>query len=114
MNPESKLFIYGQLWDAHSGARYHNISPVSEQSIGEVADAGPEDMERAIAAARRAFDKSDWSSNHSFTHHGLTQLPHGLTAVNDRFPATDSDETEAPAGHCGRTDPPGHVSICLT
>lgn len=111
MNPESKLFIDGQLCDAQSGARYHNISPVSEQSIGEVADAGPEDMELAISAARRAFDNTDWSSNHSFRHHCLSQLRDGLKAVNDDLRAQVSAETGAPAGICGSGGPHCDIPI---
>ena len=56
MNPESRLLIDGELVPAASGKTYPNISPVTEDVIGHVADAGPEDMERAIAAARRAFE----------------------------------------------------------
>ena len=54
MNPETKLFIDGELVDAVSGKTYPNFSPVTEAVIGETADAGEEDMERAIAAARVA------------------------------------------------------------
>ena len=49
MNPESRLLIDGELVPAASGKTYPNISPVTEEVIGHVADAGPEDMERAIA-----------------------------------------------------------------
>ena len=66
MNPETRLFIDGELTPAASGRTYPNINPATEQVAGETADAGPEDMERAIAAARRAFDETDWSTNHAF------------------------------------------------
>ncbi len=59
MNPESKLFIDGELVEAVSGRIYPNINPATEESMGEVADAGPEDLERAVIAARRAFDDTD-------------------------------------------------------
>ena len=81
MNPETRLFIDGELVDAASGRTYPNVNPATEEVMGEVADAGPEDMERAIAAARRAFDETDWSTNHAFRHHCLQQLKDGLLAV---------------------------------
>ena len=80
MNPESRLFIGGELVQAASGRTYPNINPATEEVMGEVADAGPEDMERAIAAARRAFDETDWSTDHTFRLHCLKQLKAGLLA----------------------------------
>lgn len=48
MNPETKLFIDGELVDAALGNTYPNSNPATEAMIGEVADAGPADMDRAI------------------------------------------------------------------
>lgn len=39
--------------------------------VGEVADTGPEDLEAAIAAARRAFDETEWSADHSLLRSAL-------------------------------------------
>jgi aldehyde dehydrogenase (NAD+) len=78
---EGRLFIDGRLTEARSGRRYANINPADESVIGEVADAGPEDMEAAIAAARRAFDETDWSTNVELRLKCLTQLRDGLRAV---------------------------------
>ena len=85
MNPESRLFIDGELCKAASGKTYVNLNPATEESMGEVADAGSEDMDRAIAAARRAFDESDWPTNHAFRLQCLQQLKDGLRAVEEDF-----------------------------
>lgn len=111
MNPETKLFIDGELVAAASGKTYPNISPVSEEIIGEAADAGPEDMERAIAAARRAFDETDWSSNHSFRLHCLQQLKAGLLKVQDEFKLQIAAETGATRGTCEGSGPQCEVPI---
>ncbi len=111
MNPESRLFIDGELVAAASGRTYPNISPVTEEVIGEVADAGPEDMERAIAAARRAFDETDWSTNHEFRLHCLRQLKAGLLARLDEFKAQVSAETGATMALCGLGGPQCEVPI---
>ncbi len=75
---EGRLLIDGKLTEARSGRRYANIDPATEEVIGEVADAGIEDAEAAIAAARRAFDHSDWSTNRALRKRCLIQLRDGL------------------------------------
>ena len=62
---ESKMMIDGKLVDGSAGT-FTNINPATEELLGEVADASKEDMHRAIDAARRAFDETDWSTNHAF------------------------------------------------
>ena len=59
MNPESRLLIDGKLLPAAEGRTYPNVNPATKAVMGEVADATAEDMELAIAAARRAFDETD-------------------------------------------------------
>jgi aldehyde dehydrogenase (NAD+) len=68
------MFIDGELVGAASGATFENVNPASEEVIGHTADGGPEDMERAIAAARRAFDESDWSTRCELRIECLRQL----------------------------------------
>ncbi len=57
---EPRMLIDGKLVEAASGATYGNVNPATEEVAGEVADAGPDDMDRAIEASRRAFDETDW------------------------------------------------------
>src|SRR5829696_1481360 len=71
---EVRMLIDGELVEAASGKRFDNINPATEEVLGEVADAGVDDMQRAIAAARRAFDETDWSTNHEFRKECLLQL----------------------------------------
>ena len=77
-NPESRLFIDGELVPAASGKTYDNVNPATEEVIGQAVNAGPEDMDRAIAAARCAFDESDWSTNHALRIKCIKQLQDGL------------------------------------
>jgi aldehyde dehydrogenase (NAD+) len=111
MNPETRLLIDGELVGAASGKTFANINPATEEVIGEVADAGPEDMERAIAAARRAFDETDWSTNHTFRLHCLQQLKTGLLAEMEDFKQQIAAETGAPLGICGAMGPQCEVPI---
>jgi len=111
VNPESKLFIDGELCDAAGGKTYPNINPATEEVMGEVADAGPEDMEKAIAAARRAFDETDWSIDHEFRLKCLKQLYEGLRVVEEEFKQQIAAETGAPLGICGDGGPQCSVPI---
>ena len=70
---EGRLYIDGEFVEARSGKRFANVNPATEEVIGEVADAGPEDMEAAIAAARRTFDETAWSTDHAFRQRCLQQ-----------------------------------------
>jgi aldehyde dehydrogenase (NAD+) len=71
---EVRMLIDGELVEATSGKRFENINPANEEILGEVADAAVEDVRRAITAARRAFDETDWSTNHAFRKRCLEQL----------------------------------------
>src|SRR4030042_963116 len=56
-----KLFIDGEVVDAADGKTFESIAPGTEAPIATVAQAGKADAEAAIAAARNAFNKGDWS-----------------------------------------------------
>jgi len=60
--PEAKLFIDGKLCDAEGGRTYDLISPWTGEVAGKAADASAADVEKAIVAARKAFDTTDWGS----------------------------------------------------
>ncbi len=82
---EVRMLIDGELVEAASGKRFDNINPANEEVLGQVADAGPEDMERAIAAARRAFDTTDWSTNHALRKRCLLQLHDAIESEKEQL-----------------------------
>jgi aldehyde dehydrogenase (NAD+) len=71
---EVRMLIDGELVEAGSGKRFANVNPATEEILGEVADADATDMARAIDAARRAFDDTDWSTNKQLRKRCLQQL----------------------------------------
>ena len=111
MQAESRLFINGKLVAAASGKTYPNLNPVTEEVIGEVADGGLEDMDKAIAAARRAFDETDWATNHAFRLKCLQQLKAGLVAEMGSLKEQIAIETGSPLGICGSGGPQCEVPI---
>src|SRR5438445_3248622 len=85
VHPEHRMLIDGALVEAASGATFENVNPATEDVIGSVADASKAEMQRAIAAARRAFDETDWSTNHAFRKRCLEQLQEALEAEREEL-----------------------------
>ena len=73
------LLIDGELVPG-GGATFTTINPATEEPLGAAADGDATDMDRAIAAARVAFDESDWSRDTEFRVHCLRQLRDALNA----------------------------------
>jgi aldehyde dehydrogenase (NAD+) len=63
--PEAKLYVDGVLRRAAGDKTYDNIGPWTGEIVGKAADASAADVNEAIAAARCAFDTTDWSTNHA-------------------------------------------------
>lgn len=59
--PRTELFVDGRWTPARSGATTPTTSPLDGRVLAHIASAGPEDVDDAVAAARRAFDRGDWS-----------------------------------------------------
>jgi aldehyde dehydrogenase (NAD+) len=85
VNPEQRMLIDGKLVEADSGQTFDNINPATEEVIGQVADASAAEMQRAIDAARRAFDETDWATDRAFRKQCLEQLHEALNAEADEL-----------------------------
>lgn len=81
--PDALLYIDGGVRPASNGAVYDNYSPWTNEVIGRAADATAQDVEAAISAARRAFDHTDWSTNHSARFELLKKWREALVARGD-------------------------------
>src|SRR5215469_7861499 len=67
---EYKLLINGELVNSSAGQTVEDIGPATGEPIARVPQSTLEDVERAVAAAREAFDDGRWSG-----------LPHGARAA---------------------------------
>ena len=85
IKPETRMLIDGKLVEASNGATFNNINPATEDVIGVCADATRQDMQRAIAAARRAFDETDWSTNREFRKKCLIQLRDAIMSEREEL-----------------------------
>ena len=82
---ERRLFIDGQLVEASDGGLFENIDPSTGESAGYAANATEDDMERAIAAARRAFDEGIWANDPEFRSKCILQLRDALEEEKERL-----------------------------
>jgi aldehyde dehydrogenase (NAD+) len=96
LGSESRMLIDGKLVEAASGKSFANINPATEDVIGHVTDASAADMQRAIESARRAFDETDWSTNHAFRKQCLLQLQAAMEAERELFREEVIAEAGAP------------------
>jgi aldehyde dehydrogenase (NAD+) len=51
------LFINGEFTPGTDGGVFKTVSPATEEVLAEVSEAGPADVDRAVSAAREAFDR---------------------------------------------------------
>jgi phenylacetaldehyde dehydrogenase len=56
-----QLFINGQWADAASGKMFETPNPATGETLARVAEGDAEDIDRAVRAARRAFEEGPWS-----------------------------------------------------
>lgn len=94
--PAARLLVDGELRAASDGATYPILNPATGETIGHAPDATADDVEAAIAAARRAFDETDWSGDHAFRERCLRQLHQALLDDAEVFRALTTAEVGMP------------------
>ncbi len=91
----TELLIDGEMIGGGAGS-FPTINPATEQPLGAAADADAADMDRAIGAARAAFDATDWSRDTALRVHCLRQLRDALQAEIAELRAVTVAEVGAP------------------
>lgn len=91
----SALLIDGKLAPGSAGV-FPTINPATEEVLGAAADATAGDMDRAIEAARRAFDETDWSRNTELRVRCIRQLRAALREHVEELRAITMAEVGAP------------------
>jgi aldehyde dehydrogenase (NAD+) len=94
--PESRCYVDGRLAESSTGARFDNVNPATEEVIGTAADGTREDIETALAAARRAFDETGWAEDHQLRSRCLRQLYEGLLEEKEQLRSIVVREAGAP------------------
>jgi gamma-glutamyl-gamma-aminobutyraldehyde dehydrogenase len=60
----TQAFINGRFVPAASGKTFATVNPATGRELARVASCGQEDVDRAVAAARRTFESGVWSKMH--------------------------------------------------
>jgi aldehyde dehydrogenase (NAD+) len=102
--PETNLYIDGKLRAAAGGKTYDNIGPWTGAPIAQAADASADDVNEAIASARRAFDTTGWSTNHAARLVLITKLYDLLLANHDRLAMLARHEGGSTVGGVARAN----------
>src|SRR6185503_7985531 len=94
-----KLYIGGQWVAPSSNAVIDVVSPHSEEVIGRVPEAKEADIDRAVAAARDAFDNGPWQWTPPAERAALMEkLGAALTARSEQLATTITQENGCPIG----------------
>src|SRR5436309_8472334 len=93
---EERLLIDGELVPAEGNRTFETINPATGAVFGTAADASVGDAKRSIEAARRAFDTTDWSTDHAFRARCLRQLRDAMTAHSEELRDLTIAEVGAP------------------
>jgi len=109
----TQAFIDGKYVDAAGGKTFDCISPIDGRSLGEVAECGAEDVERAVKAARRSFESGAWSQAKPFKRKKVLQKFAQLVEEHiDELALLETLDMGKPIGEATGYDAPA-VARCL-
>jgi phenylacetaldehyde dehydrogenase len=104
------LFINGE-WVIASGATIDIIDPSSGQVIGQIADATDAEVDRAVAAARTAFDDGRWSGLPPMVREAMmNKLADLLEQHADELAELEAIDNGKPKSMAAAIDVPGAIS----
>ena len=81
-----QMYIGGQRCDAANGETFESLYPFTGKAWATVPRGGPEDVDRAVAAAKKALTTGDWPAmTPTQRGHMLRKLGDVLAANADRL-----------------------------
>ena len=106
-----QLFINNEWVDSSHGATIEVEDPSSGKIVARVVDASDRDVDRAVAAARAAFDDGRWSNLPPMVRdRTMNRLADLIEAHADEFAELEAIDNGKPKGMAGAIDIPGAVS----
>ncbi|AIY49631.1 aldehyde dehydrogenase family protein [Mycolicibacterium fortuitum] len=106
---DRKLLIGGELRE--TPRTFPSVNPATGEVFGYAPDATVADAQTAVAAARHAFDNTDWSTNTELRVHCLEQLHRALLEHRDELAALTTTEVGATAALCAGAQLDGPIDI---
>jgi acyl-CoA reductase-like NAD-dependent aldehyde dehydrogenase len=108
---EDRLLIDGELVPAEGEATYDTINPATEEILGASANASVGDAVRAIDAARRAFDTTDWSRDRGLRLRCLRQFHQAMLDNADHLREILVSEVGAPVSSTSGPQLEGPIEV---
>jgi phenylacetaldehyde dehydrogenase len=106
-----QLFINGEWVDSSHDKTIDHEDPSTGKVIGQFVDASDKDVDRAVAAARTAFDDGRWTGLPPYVREGMIRkLADLLEAHADEFAELEAIDNGKPKGMAGAIDIPGAIS----
>lgn len=104
------LFINGDFVPAKGGKTFNSEDPATGKVIASVAEGMPEDVDIAVAAARKAYNQDAWSAgNPSERAALLNKLADLMEQHKDDIIAIECADTGKTLKQCSNLDFPGSV-----
>ena len=110
LKPETRLFIDGEYVAAKGGGTFATINPATGQTLAQISQAGAEDVDLAVKAARRAFRDGRWSRMAPRTRMGVMYRFADLVEEHlEQFALLDTLDMGKPINEMLTIDGPGSV-----
>ncbi|WP_153732757.1 aldehyde dehydrogenase family protein [Sporosarcina obsidiansis] len=62
LKEEKKLFINGEFVSSTDGKTFHTLNPANNEVLADIHEASEKDIDRAVQAAKNAFENGPWST----------------------------------------------------
>ncbi|KAL0421349.1 UNVERIFIED_CONTAM: Aldehyde dehydrogenase family 2 member B7, mitochondrial [Sesamum latifolium] len=107
-----KLLINGQFVDAASGKTFPTLDPRTGEVIAHVAEGDAEDINRAVAAARKAFDEGPWPKMTAYERQRiLLRFADLVEKHNDEIAALETWDSGKLYEQCAQIEVPMFVRL---
>jgi len=108
----TEAFIDGELVPSESGAVYASVNPATGKILGHVAACQQGDVDRAVAAARRAFESGVWSHRSPAERRDvLVKLSDLMHQHRDELALLESLDVGKPIQDALQVDVPGAARV---
>src|SRR5262245_27458652 len=105
--PVKQLFIDNQWVDAAGGRTFEDVNPATGEVIAYIAEANTDDVDRAVRAARRAYDEGPWRTMKAMERAALLRkVGEGILARKDELIRLESMDSGKPVRESSTLDIP--------
>ncbi|UBH05206.1 aldehyde dehydrogenase [Leucobacter sp. Psy1] len=109
---DGRAFIDGARVDAASGETIAKTNPATGETISQLASCGEADLDRAVVAARRAYESGEWScAGAGFRRERLLELARLIEERAEEFALLDTLDMGKPVRETTTIDAPGSAAL---